>query len=48
MLDVLRFLPANAGKLLPRLSPRGVAEHAPARRHQDNPLGAGQSLAVVR
>jgi integrase len=28
MLDVLRFLPANAGKLFPRLSPREAADHA--------------------
>ena len=28
MLDVLRFLPANAGKLFPKLSPREAAERA--------------------
>jgi integrase len=28
MLDVLRFLPANAGKLFPKLSPRDAADHA--------------------
>nr|WP_140418453.1 hypothetical protein [Sphingomonas mucosissima] len=28
MLDVLRFLPANAGKLFPKLSPREAADHA--------------------
>jgi hypothetical protein len=28
MLDVLRFLPANAGKLFPKLSPREAAEWA--------------------
>jgi site-specific recombinase XerC len=28
MLDVLRFLPANAGKLFPKLSPREAADRA--------------------
>jgi integrase len=28
LLDVLRFLPSNAGKLFPKLSPRAAAEHA--------------------
>lgn len=28
MLDVLRFLPANAGKLFPKLSPRETADRA--------------------
>jgi len=28
LLDVLRFLPANAGKLFPKFSPREAAEHA--------------------
>ncbi|MCK8458700.1 DUF6538 domain-containing protein, partial [Sphingomonas faeni] len=33
MLDVLRFLPANAGKLFPKLSPREAADRA--RLHSD-------------
>lgn len=31
MLDVLRFLPANAAKLLPKLTPREAAERARVR-----------------